>query len=41
MIVDLRGNCDFNIVIRTVIKKGDKAYFGVGGGDNLGFYRRG
>jgi para-aminobenzoate synthetase component 1 len=29
---DLRGNCDFNIVIRTIIKKGDKAYFGVGGG---------
>jgi len=29
---DLRGNCDFNIVIRTIIKKGNKAYFGVGGG---------
>ncbi|WP_143316346.1 aminodeoxychorismate synthase component I [Clostridium sp. HBUAS56017] len=29
---DLRGNCDFNIIIRTIIKKGDKAYFGVGGG---------
>ncbi|PRR83405.1 aminodeoxychorismate synthase component I [Clostridium vincentii] len=29
---DLRGNCDFNIVIRTIIKKGDKAYLGVGGG---------
>lgn len=29
---DLRGNCDFNIVIRTIIKKGDKAYFGAGGG---------
>ncbi len=29
---DLRGNCDFNIVIRTIIKKDDKAYFGVGGG---------
>ena len=29
---DLRGNCDFNIVIRTIIKKEDKAYFGVGGG---------
>lgn len=29
---DLRGNSDFNIVIRTIIKKGDKAYLGVGGG---------
>ncbi|NRY59811.1 aminodeoxychorismate synthase component I [Clostridium beijerinckii] len=29
---DLRGNSDFNIVIRTVIKKGNKAYLGVGGG---------
>lgn len=29
---DLRGNCDFNIAIRTIIKKGNKAYFGVGGG---------
>ncbi|MDS0525739.1 aminodeoxychorismate synthase component I [Clostridium sp. SHJSY1] len=29
---DLRGNCDFNIVIRTIIKKENKAYFGVGGG---------
>lgn len=29
---DLRGNCDFNIVIRTIVKKDDKAYFGVGGG---------
>ena len=29
---DLRGNCDFNIVIRTIIKKDNKAYFGVGGG---------
>ena len=29
---DLRGNCDFNIVIRTIIKKGNKAYLGVGGG---------
>lgn len=29
---DLRGNSDFNIVIRTIIKKDDKAYFGVGGG---------
>ncbi|MGL4875486.1 MAG: aminodeoxychorismate synthase component I [Clostridium sp.] len=29
---DLRGNCDFNIVIRTILKKDDTAYFGVGGG---------
>lgn len=29
---DLRGNCDFNIIIRTILKKGDKAYFGAGGG---------
>lgn len=29
---DLRGNSDFNIVIRTILKKEDKAYFGVGGG---------
>ena len=29
---DIRGNCDFNIVIRTIIKKDNKAYFGVGGG---------
>lgn len=29
---DFRGNCDFNIVIRTIIKKDNKAYFGVGGG---------
>ncbi|WP_024613546.1 aminodeoxychorismate synthase component I [Clostridium sp. Ade.TY] len=29
---DLRGNSDFNIVIRTIIKKDNKAYFGVGGG---------
>ncbi|WP_297629709.1 aminodeoxychorismate synthase component I [uncultured Clostridium sp.] len=29
---DLRGNSDFNIVIRTILKKGDKAYLGVGGG---------
>lgn len=29
---DLRGNSDFNIVIRTILKKDDKAYFGVGGG---------
>ncbi len=29
---DLRGNCDFNIVIRTIIKKGNQVSFGVGGG---------
>ena len=29
---DFNGNADFNIVIRTIVKKGDKAYFGVGGG---------
>lgn len=29
---DISGNCDFNIVIRTIIKNKDKAYFGVGGG---------
>lgn len=29
---DFNGNSDFNIVIRTIVKKGDKAYFGVGGG---------
>ncbi|WP_035790405.1 aminodeoxychorismate synthase component I [Clostridium beijerinckii] len=29
---DLRGNSDFNIVIRTIVKKGNKAYLGVGGG---------
>lgn len=29
---DFRGNSDFNIVIRTIIKKDNKAYFGVGGG---------
>lgn len=29
---DIRGNCDFNIAIRTIIKKENKAYFGVGGG---------
>ena len=29
---DFRGNCDFNIIIRTIIKKENKAYFGVGGG---------
>ncbi|MNN47275.1 Anthranilate synthase component 1 [compost metagenome] len=30
--IDFRGNSDFNIVIRTIIKQKDKAYFGVGGG---------
>ena len=29
---DFRGNADFNIAIRTIIKKSNKAYFGVGGG---------
>jgi len=29
---DLRGNSDFNIVIRTIIKKDNKAYLGIGGG---------
>lgn len=29
---DFNGNSDFNIVIRTIIKKDNKAYFGVGGG---------
>ncbi|NSA17276.1 anthranilate/para-aminobenzoate synthase component I [Clostridium saccharobutylicum] len=29
---DLRGNSDFNIVIRTIIKRENKAYLGVGGG---------
>lgn len=29
---DFNGNCDFNIVIRTIVKKDNKAYFGVGGG---------
>ena len=29
---DFRGNCDFNIVIRTILKRNNKAYFGVGGG---------
>ena len=29
---DLRGNSDFNIVIRTIVKKDNKAYVGVGGG---------
>jgi para-aminobenzoate synthetase component 1 len=26
------GDADFNIVIRTIVKKGDYAYMGVGGG---------
>ena len=29
---DFRGNSDFNIDIRTILKKDNKAYFGVGGG---------
>lgn len=29
---DYRGNSDFNIVIRTILKEDDIAYFGVGGG---------
>lgn len=29
---DFRGNADFNIAIRTIVKKENKAYFGVGGG---------
>lgn len=29
---DFRGNADFNIAIRTIIKKENNAYFGVGGG---------
>lgn len=29
---DFRGNADFNIAIRTILKKDNKAYFGVGGG---------
>lgn len=29
---DFRGNTDFNIAIRTIVKKDNKAYFGVGGG---------
>lgn len=29
---DFRGNCDFNIVIRSILTKDNKAYFGVGGG---------
>lgn len=29
---DFNGNADFNIVIRTILKKDNTAYFGVGGG---------
>lgn len=29
---DLRGNSDFNIVIRTIVKQGNKCCLGVGGG---------
>ncbi|MBM7871271.1 para-aminobenzoate synthetase component 1 [Clostridium pascui] len=29
---DFSGNADFNIVIRTILNKNGKAYFGVGGG---------
>ena len=29
---DLRGNADFNIIIRTILKKNGKASFGIGGG---------
>ena len=29
---DLRGNADFNIIIRTILKKDNKAVFGIGGG---------
>lgn len=29
---DFRGNMDFNIVIRTILKKNNTAYLGVGGG---------
>ena len=29
---DFRGNCDFNIIIRTILKKDNNAIFGVGGG---------
>ena len=30
--IDLDGNCDFNIVIRTAVHKDGKYYLGVGGG---------
>lgn len=29
---DVRGNCDFNIIIRTIIKKNNDIIIGVGGG---------
>ncbi|MGL4991057.1 MAG: aminodeoxychorismate synthase component I [Sarcina sp.] len=29
---DFRGNCDFNIIIRTIIKENENISFGVGGG---------
>ncbi|MGL4451716.1 MAG: aminodeoxychorismate synthase component I [Sarcina sp.] len=29
---DFRGNCDFNIIIRTILKKDNDVIFGVGGG---------
>jgi len=29
---DFNGNADFNIVIRTIFKQNNNAYFGVGGG---------
>ncbi|MGL4772917.1 MAG: aminodeoxychorismate synthase component I [Clostridium sp.] len=29
---DFNGNCDFNIAIRTIVKKGNECFFGVGGG---------
>ncbi len=29
---DFRGNCDFNMIIRTIVKQDGKAFFGVGGG---------
>lgn len=29
---DLRGNADFNIIIRTILKKDGQAIFGIGGG---------
>lgn len=29
---DFRGNCDFNIIIRTIIKEDENISFGVGGG---------
>ncbi|MGL4729980.1 MAG: anthranilate synthase component I family protein, partial [Clostridium sp.] len=29
---DFNGNCDFNIAIRTIVKKDNDCFFGVGGG---------